>query len=57
VLVDGVVCCLRIHTPDELRALARAVGAGDDTWEAGGTGRGPIPIAFLAGAPAAWRDG
>jgi hypothetical protein len=56
-LVDGVVSCLRIYTPDELRALTRDVGAGDYVWEAGETGRGPIPVTFLVGVPAAWRDG
>jgi hypothetical protein len=55
-IFDGVVSCLRVYTPDELRALTRDLGAGDAgdyTWEAGETGRGPVPITFLVGAPAA----
>jgi len=54
-IFDGVVSCLRVYTPDELRALTRdlcADDANDYTWEAGEIGSGPIPITFLVGKPA-----
>ena len=59
-LFDGVVSCLRVYTPDELRAMTRDLATSDATeytWEAGEAGSGPIPVTFLVGAPAARSNG
>jgi hypothetical protein len=52
-LFDGAVSCLRIYTPDELRAMAQEVGGEVFDWEAGieyppGSA---IPIPYLIGTP------
>jgi hypothetical protein len=53
-LWDGLVSCLRIYSPDELRALADGIGADKGyRWEAGRLrmDKGPGGITFLIGIP------
>ena len=53
VLFDGVVSCLRMYTPDELLAMARAVSGEQYEWEAGVEypAGSPVPISYLIGIP------
>jgi hypothetical protein len=48
---DGLVSCLRVYSPDELRALAASLPANDHVWEAGRVPFGPIGITYLIGRP------
>ena len=51
---DGVVSCLRVYSPDELRELLASVpGADDYQWqiEAEQVGRSPIRVTWLVGFP------
>jgi hypothetical protein len=52
-LFDGAVSCLRIYTPDELRAMAREAGGEAFDWEAGTEypPGSPVPIPYLIGTP------
>lgn len=52
---DGFVSCLRVYSPDELRALVARIDAPGWTWEIGEIPlRGaPIPGTYLLGYPAA----
>jgi hypothetical protein len=53
VLFDGIVSCLRIYTPDEMKAMAIEAGGEAFTWEAGFE-RPPglaVPIPYLIGIP------
>ncbi|PCC71830.1 hypothetical protein SAMN02745121_03182 [Nannocystis exedens] len=53
---DGVVSCLRVYSPDELRELLATVpGAEDYTWqiETEPLGRSPMRVTWLVGAPRA----
>jgi hypothetical protein len=52
-MFDGIVSCLRIYTPDEMRTIALEVGGDAFDWEAG-TEYPPgswIPIPYLVGVP------
>ena len=53
VLWDGVVSCLRIYSPSELRALCDALPANDYQWDIGllKNSTGPVKITYLVGAP------
>ena len=63
ILWDGVVSCLRVYSPAELRALtaslSRPDGAPDYEWEIGQTRAPPVPgqMTFLIGRPRARADG
>ncbi|MDC0717879.1 hypothetical protein [Nannocystis bainbridge] len=51
---DGVVSCLRVYSPDELRELLATVpGAEDYAWqiESEPLGRSPMRVTWLVGAP------
>lgn len=53
---DGVVSCLRVYSPAELRELVATVpGADDYTWqiEAEQLGRSPVRVTWLVGCPPA----
>ena len=52
-MFDGVVSCLRIYTPDELRTMGQEVGGEAFDWEAGTDypPRSAIPIPYLIGTP------
>jgi hypothetical protein len=52
-MFDGVVSCLRIYNPNEMRAMAMEAGGEAFEWEAG-TAYPPgsaIPIPYLIGVP------
>ncbi|MEP6915885.1 MAG: class I SAM-dependent methyltransferase [Acidobacteriota bacterium] len=53
ILFDGVVSCLRIYTPDEMKAMALEVGGDAYDWEAGSVHPpgSPISIPYLIGVP------
>ena len=50
---DGVVSCLRIYSPDELRALCNELPENDYNWDIGRLNSpvGPIKITYLVGLP------
>ena len=52
-LFDGVVSCLRIYTPDEMKAMAIDAGGEAFEWEAGSLcpPASPIAIPYLIGIP------
>ena len=57
-LFDGIVSCLRMYTPDEMKAMAVEVGGESFKWEAGieyppGSA---IPIPYLMGTPLRTAD-
>lgn len=53
VLFDGIVSCLRVYSPDELRELVAGLGGEDWRWEIGQLRLGPAPAhaTFLVGRP------
>lgn len=52
VLFDGVVSCLRVYSPEELRALVGGLGETGYDWEIGRLpGKGPAKITYLIGVP------
>jgi hypothetical protein len=59
VLFDGVVSCLRVYTPAEMRAMAREAGGDAFDWEAGvECPEGSlIPIPYLIGVPRESAEG
>lgn len=54
ILWDGLVSCLRVYSPDELRELVRGLGDGSWRWEIGRVrfGRIPAHATYLIGMPA-----
>jgi hypothetical protein len=52
IMFDGIVSCLRVYTPEEMKMMALDAG-GDYDWDAGSAyPRGsPIPIPYLIGVP------
>ena len=50
---DGVISCLRAHTPDELLELAHGVSQDGYHWEAGVEGKRPevVAVTYLIGYP------
>jgi hypothetical protein len=50
---DGIVSCLRVYSPDELRELTSGVADGGYRWKIGCEKRGffRLPITFLVGYP------
>lgn len=55
VLFDGVVSCLRVYDPDELRALTASLRADGWTWDIGELPIpcSPVPVTYLVGLPPA----
>lgn len=52
VLFDGIVSCLRIYSPDELRALVAELGDAGYDWDIGQVkGKGPMHLTYLIGTP------
>lgn len=52
VLFDGLVSCLRVYSPEELRALVAELGDTDYDWDIGRvSGRVPMGITYLIGTP------
>lgn len=52
-LWDGVVSCLRVYEPDELRALVASLPANDYVWDIGEERVGPGTVTYLVGHPRA----
>ena len=50
---DGVVSCLRVYSPEELRALVASLEPNDYEWEIGrlDAARGPAKLTYLIGRP------
>jgi hypothetical protein len=62
VLFDGVVSCLRVYSPDELRALIASLAPAHRdafTWDVGRIRLDPAPVyaTYLVGVPRARSDG
>jgi hypothetical protein len=55
VIFDGIVSCLRVYSPDELRELTRGLGGDDWKWEIGQVrlGNAPAHATWLVGRPIA----
>lgn len=52
VLFDGIVSCLRIYSPHELRALVAQLGDVGYDWDIGRVkGKGPMRLTYLIGTP------
>lgn len=53
-LWDGLVSCLRVYSPDELRELTAGIGEGSYQWEIGTmrVGWTPARVTYLIGRPA-----
>jgi hypothetical protein len=55
-LIDGLLSCLRVYSPEELRRLAESIDAGGEYyWDIGVEKRGifAVPITYLIGYPKA----
>jgi hypothetical protein len=52
ILWDGIVSCLRVYSPDELRTLVAQLGNTDYDWDIGTTRVGPGVATYLIGTPA-----
>jgi len=50
-LWDGIVSCLRVYSPAEMRDLASRLGANDYEWDIGALRLGPGATTYLIGAP------
>ncbi len=51
-LFDGIVSCLRVYSPDELRALVGELGETGYDWEIGhAQGKHPMRMTYLIGTP------
>jgi hypothetical protein len=50
-LWDGIVSCLRVYSPDELRALVSQLGETEYDWDIGTTQVGPGVATYLIGTP------
>jgi hypothetical protein len=48
---DGIVSCLRVYSPEELRALVDSLPPNDFAWDIGRLPLGPMEGTFLVGCP------
>ena len=53
ILLDGVVSCMRMYSPDEMLAMGREVCGDEYTWEAGfeRAAGAPLPTPYMIGLP------